>query len=229
VSARVLVVDDDAPTCELLREILSSAGFETTSHTDSAEAASRVQLHKFHAIFLDARMPPPDGIRLAQQLRGSQINATSVIVMITGDDDRSVMGRAFEAGVKFFLFKPIDRSRLLQLIRATSGTIERERRRFLRIRLRCRVTIDSPQASSEGTTLDLSLGGTLVQSRSTIRPGTSVTVNLELEPGSGPLALAARVVRIVGNDCMGMQFENLAPKESERLQLLLLPLILAAT
>jgi len=28
---------------------------------------------------------------------------------------------------------------------------------------------------------------------------------------------------------MGMQFENLAPKESEGLQLLLLPLILAAT
>jgi hypothetical protein len=39
----------------------------------------------------------------------------------------------------------------------------------------------------------------------------------------------ARVVRTVGTDCMGIQFENLGPKESVRLQEFLLPLILAAS
>jgi hypothetical protein len=39
----------------------------------------------------------------------------------------------------------------------------------------------------------------------------------------------ARVVRTVGTDCMGIQFENLGPKESVRLQEFLLLLILAAS
>ncbi|PYU57494.1 MAG: hypothetical protein DMG56_22320, partial [Acidobacteria bacterium] len=71
VPARVLVVDDDAPTCELIAEILGSAGMQAACLTDSTEAASRLRTDKFHAIFLDVRMPPPDGIELARQIRAS--------------------------------------------------------------------------------------------------------------------------------------------------------------
>jgi len=46
VPAQVLVVDDDAPTCELIREILCSAGMEAVSLTDSTEAASRLRTDK---------------------------------------------------------------------------------------------------------------------------------------------------------------------------------------
>jgi CheY-like chemotaxis protein len=227
--AQVLVVDDDALTCELIREILCSAGMDAASLTDSTEAALLLQTHKFHAIFLDVRMPPPDGIELARQIRASRTNASSVIVMITGEEDRTVMKRAFEAGVEFFLFKPVDRSKLLRLIRVTSGAIEREKRRFTRVKLRCKVSIDSPQASVGGNTLDLSLGGILVQADRTFPSGTPVTVKLEIEPGLPPLHSAARIVRVIGTDCMGIQFENLGSKESARLQQFLLPLILAAT
>jgi CheY-like chemotaxis protein len=227
--AQILVVDDDPLTCELISEILRSAGMDASFLTSSTEAAEQLRRQKYHAVFLDMRMPPPDGAELARQIRSSRTNATSVIVMITGEEDRTVMARAFQAGVEFFLFKPVDRGKLLQLIRATGGTIERERRRFMRVRLRCRVSIDSPQASLDGNTLDLSLGGMLVQAERAFPPGTPVTVNLEIERGLAPLRSAARVVRVVGPDCMGIQFENLGAKESNRLQQFLLPLILAAT
>lgn len=228
MSAQVLVVDDDPLTCELIREILCSAGMEAASLTDSTEAASRLRTEKFHAIFLDVRMPPPDGIELARQIRASRVNASTVIVMITGEEDRTVMKRAFEAGVEFFLFKPVERSKLLRLIRATEGPIERERRRSTRVRLRCRVSMESGNDRIVGTTLDLSLGGLLVQSQHVFPPDTRVTVSLELETGKAPFRSNARVVRTVGTDCMGIQFENLAAKESRQLQELLLPLILAA-
>ena len=229
VPARVLVVDDDALTCELIGEILCSAGMEAASLTDSTEAAARLRTDKFDAIFLDVRMPPPDGIELARQIRASATNATSVIVVITGEEDPTVMARAFQAGVEFFLFKPVDRSKLLRLIRATAGTIERERRRFTRVRLRCSVSINSAQASVDGNTLDLSLGGMLVQAERAFPPGTPVTFNLEIERGLVALHSTARVVRVVGPDCMGIQFENLGSKECNRLQQFLLPLILAVT
>jgi c-di-GMP-binding flagellar brake protein YcgR len=139
------------------------------------------------------------------------------------------MGRAFGAGVEFFLFKPVERNKLLKLIRATEGSIERERRRFARVRLRCRVSLESGNDRLEGTTLDLSLGGALVQSNRAFPSGTPVTVSLELEAGTTPIRSGARVIRTIGTDCIGIQFENLGPKESNRLQQFLLPLILAAT
>jgi CheY-like chemotaxis protein len=227
--ARVLVVDDDPLTAELICEILRSAGMDASFLTSSSEAAERLKWEKYHAVFLDMRMPAPDGAELARQIRASRVNASTVIVMITGEQDRTVMGRAFEAGVEFFLFKPVERNKLLKLIRATEGSIERERRRFTRVRLRCRGGLESGNERLEGTTLDLSLGGALVQSHRAFPTGTIVTVTLELEAGMPPMRSGARVIRTVGTDCMGIQFENLGPKESLRLQEFLLPLILAAT
>jgi CheY-like chemotaxis protein len=229
VPARVLVVDDDALTCELIREILCSAGMDAVSLTDSTEAALRLRTDKFHAIFLDVRMPPPDGIELARQTRASRVNASTVIVMITGEEDRTVMKRAFEAGVEFFLFKPVERNKLLRLIRATEGPIEREKRRSTRVGLRCRVSIESGKDRLDGITVDLGLGGMLVQSKRLLAPDTRVTVSLELEAGRASVPLNARIISTVGTDCMGIQFENLGVNESKLLQEFLLPLILAAT
>jgi CheY-like chemotaxis protein len=227
--ARILVVDDDPLTGELICEILRSAGVDAGFLTSSSEAAERLKREKFHAVFLDMRMPAPDGAELARQIRASRVNASTVIVMITGEQDRAVMGRAFEAGVEFFLFKPVGRNKLLKLIRATEGSIERERRRFTRVRLRSRVSLESGNERLEGTTLDLSLGGALVQSHRAFPAGTLFAVSLQLEPGMPPMHSGARVIRTLGTDCMGIQFENLGPKESLRLQEFLLPLILAAT
>jgi CheY-like chemotaxis protein len=226
--ARVLVVDDDPLTGELICEILHSAGMDASFLTRSSEAAERLKREKYHAIFLDMRMPAPDGAELARQIRASPVNASTVIVMITGERDRTVMRRAFEAGVEFFLFKPVERNNLLKLIRVTEGPIERERRRFTRVRLRCLVWLDSGNERLEGMTLDLSLGGMLVQSKRAFLPGTLVTATLELESGRPPMRSRARVIRTIEADCMGIQFENLGPKESNRLQQVLLPLILAA-
>jgi c-di-GMP-binding flagellar brake protein YcgR len=150
-----------------------------------------------------------------------------VIVMITGEEDRTVMRRAFEAGVELFLFKPVERNKLLKLMRVAEGPIERERRRFTRVKVRRGVSIESDGQPVKGTTLDLSMGGMLVQASYIFPLGSAVRVNLELKPGTSPLLLTARVVRVSGDDCMGLEFHNVAPKEGNALQEFLLPLIVA--
>ena len=227
--AQVLVVDDHAPSSELISEILRSSGFEAISLTSSSEAAERATKEKFHAVFLDMRMPPPDGLELARHIRASGINASSIIVMITGEQERTLMQRAFETGVTFFLFKPIERNKLLKLVRVAESSIERERRRFTRVPLERRVLLESNSKQIEGKTTDLSSDGMLVQSYLTFPNGTLLKVSLELQVGSAPLECEARVVRTVGTDRMGLQFKNVSKKESVRLQEFLLPLILAAT
>ncbi len=210
-------------------EILRSVDFEVSSLSSSAEAAERLAKEKFHAVFLDMRMPPPDGLELARQVRGSRMNASTIVVMITGEQDRTLMKRAFDIGVQLFLFKPVERNKLLKLIRAAESSIERERRRFTRVPLRCAVSLESNDKLLEGATVDLSFDGMLVQSYLIFPTGSLVKVKLELRPGSPSLQFEARVVRTIGTDRMGLQFNNLGSAESTRAQEFLLPLILAAT
>jgi CheY-like chemotaxis protein len=227
--AQILVVDDHAPSCELISEILRSAGFETNSLTSSAEAVERLTREKFHAVFLDMRMPPPDGLELARHVRTSRMNASTVIVMITGEQDRTLMKRAFELGVQFFLFKPVERNKLLKLIRVAENSIERERRRFTRVPVQCPVSLESNDKQLEGTTVDLSSEGMLVQSYLVLSTGALVKVTLQLQTGSTPLQFEGKVVRTIGTDRMGIHFKSLDAKENSRLQEFLLPLILSAT
>ncbi len=227
--AQVLVVDDDAPSCELISEILRSAGFKATSLTSSAEAADLLTKQKFHAVFLDMRMPPPNGLELAHRIRASRINASTLIVMITGEQGRTFITSPLEIGITFFLFKPVERNKVLRLIRVAESSIERERRRFTRVPLSRTVSLESGDKQIEGTTVDLSFAGMLVQSYLILPTGTLVTVKLQLQAASPPIRLEARVVRTIGTDQMGLQFTAMGAKETSGLQDFLLPLILSLT
>jgi hypothetical protein len=58
------------------------------------------------------------------------------------DDQRpSALSVGFAAGTSFFLYKPIDKDRLLKLIRATQGAMEHERRRTGRVPIQSKVSL----------------------------------------------------------------------------------------
>jgi len=224
---RVLVVDDEPMLCELIQEVLTSAEIEAQATSSSLQASKILREERFDAVFLDVRMPAPDGIELARQIRASGRNQTTPIVMITGEEDRTVLTRAFQAGANFLLFKPIDRHRLIRLIRVTEGMIQREKRQYQRVRVGCKVSLQSGQQRSSGRTVDLSLNGAMIQADNVYSVGSIVQMELELTPGKPELRAAARVVRVVGNDCMGLHIEKMPLADSAKLQEFLLPLILA--
>jgi len=227
VPSRVLIVDDDPVVCELVKEVLSSMEMDAVTLTESQEASVRLTQEKFQAVFLDVHMPRPGGIELAGQIRASGLNRSTPIVIITGEDDRFALADAFKAGANFFLFKPIDRHRLLRLIRVAQGPIQREARRYQRVKVSCKVSIERNQERISGLTLDLSLGGMFVQASRALPVGSVVQVLLELQVGTKPLSIPARVMRVAGNNGMGLQIENAGAEESKKLQEFLLPMILA--
>src|SRR5271169_2627766 len=119
MASRILVVDDEATTCELIQEVLRSVEIEALAVTHSGLALTYLAKEKFDAVFLDVHMPPPDGIELTRKIRSGSLNVTTPIMIITGEDDHGLLARAFEAGASFFLYKPIDRHDILRLLRAT--------------------------------------------------------------------------------------------------------------
>ena len=223
----ILVVDDDPLICELIRDVLESAEIKSHTTSDSQQASILIREEKFDAVFLDLKMPAPDGIALARQVRASALNRTTPIVMITGESDRHLLSRVFEAGATFVLFKPVDRHRLIRLIRVSEDVIQRESRQFQRVKVNCKVSMQMDQMRSVGHTLDISLNGAMVFADKTFPVGSLIRVELELARGKDPLSGAARVVRLVGTDCMGLQFENVPLGQSRKMQEFLLPLILA--
>jgi two-component system chemotaxis response regulator CheY len=227
VANGILVVDDDPLNCELIQDILESAEIKSQTTTDSQQASILIREEKFDAVFLDVRMPAPDGIALARQVRASALNRTTPIAMITGENDRQLLTKVFEAGATFVLFKPIDRHRLMRLLRVSEDIIQREARQFQRVKVTCKVSMQMAQERSIGRTLDMSLNGAMVCADKAFPVGSMIQVDLELTPGKARLSGTARVVRVVGVDCMGLHFENAPLDNAKKMQEFLLPLILA--
>jgi len=229
VISRILVVDDDPAICALVQEVLLAAGLEVVALTASDAAARHLAREKFDAVFLDVNMPAPNGIELARRARHGGYNQRTPIVMIAGDSDPNLQNRCFEAGANFFLYKPFDRQRLLRILRVTQGTIQQERRRFQRVQVRCKVTLESKGIQAQGSTLDMSLNGMLVQAAQCFPVGELVNLSVSLKSPQPPVHAAARVARTIGEDCMGLHLERISPADIERMQDFLLPLILSLT
>jgi hypothetical protein len=77
----------------------------------------------------------------------------------------------------------------------------------------------------EGETVDLSLSGMLVKAGRTLPLGSQVHVSLDLSPRLKPVVGAGSVVRVFGENQMGIQLDRLTIVESEKLQEFLLPMI----
>jgi len=222
---RGLVVDDEPVVCELIRKVLHSAGMEALTLTRSTEAPEIIDEGKFDMVFLDLHMPSPDGIELARQMRSSRFNRMTPIVLISDDQRPSALSVGFAAGASFFLYKPIDKSRLLKLVQATQGAMEHERRRTRRVPLQSKVRLKFGAEELESESIDVSMSGLLVRAPRIAPVGSSLRMSLQLSHRMRPIVAAGSVVRILGGNRMGIQLHQLTLSDSERLQEFLLPLI----
>jgi DNA-binding response OmpR family regulator len=223
---RALVVDDEQATCDLIQKVLYAAGVDALTLTRSAQATTFLEEGKFDIVFFDQHMGSPDGMELSREMRRAGSNRTTPIILLSDDQRPSAMSQGFAAGASFFLYKPIDKERLLKLIRATQGRMDHERRQTRRVPFQAKAKLRFGFEEIACETVDVSLNGMLVKTPRMLAPGASVQVSLELAQTMKPLIGAGSVVRILGGNQMGIHLDRLPVGESERLQEFLLPKIL---
>jgi DNA-binding response OmpR family regulator len=226
IQRRVLIVDDEPETCAMIEKVVSAAGMDALALTNSAQAPRALSQDKFDLVFLDFHMPSPDGLELARELRRSRLNRTTPIVLVSDDQRPSALSVGFEAGASFFLYKPIERERVLKLVRAAQGMCDRERRRVRRVPVRQRVMLKFGAEEIEGETVDMSVSGLLVKATHTFPVGSVLQLRLHLSKGADPVARLGSVVRIAPGNQMGIDMQRLKPTEEDAIQEFLLPLIL---
>ena len=219
-----LLVDSEPPICDLLQEILRSEGMDAVTLASGREAADYARAQKFDVVFVDSSSPLSDGIELTRKIRASDYNRRTPIVMITTPKYTGFLTEGFEAGASFLVYKPIDRTRLLRLVRVMQGTIENEIRRFRRVAVEVKALVRNGEDEVEAATIDMSLNGALLRAPRIFPRGTPVKINLFLG-AMEPIAGHGLVMRTVSDDQMGIQFDGLSFGESSRLQDFLLRLI----
>lgn len=112
---KVLIVDDDAESRNLLREVLEANGYRADAVADGL--AAREALGKdgdFHLVIADLQMPNENGLDLLRHLRRQ--NAKHDIILMSSFISATERETARQLGVETLLEKPFKLSDLLQAV-----------------------------------------------------------------------------------------------------------------
>ena len=120
---KVLAVDDEADTRELIREVLKECGAEVILSCSAAEALEALEQHKPDILISDLGMPDEDGYSLITKIRalpserGGHIPAAALTAYARAEDRMRVL----RSGFQFHLPKPVDSAELVTVVASLAG------------------------------------------------------------------------------------------------------------
>ena len=215
-SLKILIVEDDLTSLELMAEVFTSLEAEVRPVSDSQKAAGLVNQERFDGIFLDLEMPNLNGFDLARLIRKSSWNKSTPIIIVTGRDERQTMQEAFAIGATFFLQKPVDRQRLSILFRSVRGGMLENRRRSIRVPIQTDVSCEVASRTVRGVTWNLSQGGIQVEAGD-LRPGAAVRLSFRL-PVSGIAINAEGTVVWADDRRQGIRFTKVSTQDQQSIR-----------
>ncbi len=112
--AKILVIDDERPIRNTLRDILEYEKFKVDDAEDGEKALELISTNKYDVILCDIKMPKIDGIEVLN--KAMEITDTP-IVMISGHGTIETAVEAIKSGAYDYIAKPLDLNRLLITIR----------------------------------------------------------------------------------------------------------------
>jgi signal transduction histidine kinase/CheY-like chemotaxis protein len=117
---RVLVVEDDEDTREILRVTLENAGASVDAVASAREARQKMLEDAPDVLISDIRMPEEDGYSLVQSLRAARVKTPAIA--LTAYARREDAAAAEAAGFQLHLPKPIDAGRLIDAVATVVGS-----------------------------------------------------------------------------------------------------------
>jgi|ERR1051326_7540029 len=112
---RVLIVDDDPLTRDLVRAVLEDATYDVQVAVDGVQALDFAREHAPDLILLDVMMPGINGFQVAEALR-RDVDPDCVIIMLTAMDREADRVRGFGAGANAYFTKPFSPLDLLDAV-----------------------------------------------------------------------------------------------------------------
>ncbi len=115
LSGRVLVVDDDLDTLQLIVEVLGDDGFQAQPCTDGERALRLLQQEKFDLILADIKMPRMTGTDLLFQIRN--LGLDTKVILMTAYASLETAVQALRGDASDYLVKPFSLKELRRQVR----------------------------------------------------------------------------------------------------------------
>ena len=116
-AGRILVVEDNPKNLMLMRDVLTSAGYEVIEATSGEDGVRMAGEASPDLVLMDLQLPGIDGAEALRRIRASEVNPDVPVVAVTTfamNEDRE---RAYEAGFVGYVEKPISVRGLPQQVR----------------------------------------------------------------------------------------------------------------
>lgn len=115
--SKILVVDDEPDTIELITFNLRNAGYEVITAADGNEALRKARANTPALIILDLMLPEVDGLEVNKMLRGDAATAHIPVLMLTAKASEVDRILGLELGAKDYVTKPFSPRELILRVR----------------------------------------------------------------------------------------------------------------
>ncbi len=117
----ILVVDDEPLQCGIMKTILEGEGYQVETAASGAEALARMKKSPADLVLTDLKMTGMDGIELLAAMPRGVVPPPVILVTAHGTIDSAV--EAVRNGAFDYLTKPLDKTRLLLVVRKASERV----------------------------------------------------------------------------------------------------------
>lgn len=108
LNKKILVVDDNQDSRELVKKILSRKGYRLLEAADGEDALKKIANEKPDLILMDISLPKIDGYELTRRLKSQEAFKTIPIIALTAHAMKGDREKALAAGCEGYLSKPIN-------------------------------------------------------------------------------------------------------------------------
>ncbi len=112
----ILVVDDNAPNCKLVRVLLEGEGYEVRTASDANAALATLETFRPQLILMDIQLPGMDCLTLTRMLKADPAYSGIAIVGLTSYAMKGEQERILAAACDGYISKPIDTRRLARRV-----------------------------------------------------------------------------------------------------------------
>jgi DNA-binding response OmpR family regulator len=112
---RVLCIDDDEDTCQMLSVLLELANYQVTTAGNLAQGLELAKTPQFDMYLLDLKLPDGTGLQLCQQIRS--FDSLTPIILYSGEASLDSRQEAIAAGAQAYLIKPVEPDVLKETMR----------------------------------------------------------------------------------------------------------------
>jgi len=111
---RILYVEDDGDTSEMVSYILAGAKYEVTASNSYNQALRTAKNRRFGLYIIDHTLPDGQGFDLCKEIR--KFDPKTPIIFCSGYTDDEHQKTALQCGAQAFLAKPFDSGDLLAIV-----------------------------------------------------------------------------------------------------------------